>query len=42
MARDHQATSANDAFAPALWTTFVSTTLGLEHLYCPLGCDQGA
>jgi hypothetical protein len=23
-------TSANDAFDPALWTTFVSTTLGLE------------
>ena len=24
------ATSANDAFDPALWETFVSTTLGLE------------
>jgi hypothetical protein len=23
-------TSANDAFDPALWTTFISTTLGLE------------
>ena len=23
-------TSANDAFDPALWTTYVSTTLGLE------------
>ncbi len=23
-------TSANDAFDPALWETFVSTTLGLE------------
>ncbi len=24
-------TSANDAFDPALWETFVSTTLGLDH-----------
>jgi hypothetical protein len=29
MARHHQAHSANDAFDPALWDTFVSTTLGL-------------
>ena len=25
-------TSANDAFDPALWETFISTTLGLEVL----------
>jgi hypothetical protein len=25
-----RSTSANDAFDPALWTTFVFTTLGLE------------
>ena len=30
MARRHQAPTANDAFDPALWETFVSTTLGLE------------
>jgi hypothetical protein len=29
MARDIRPTSANDAFDPALWETFVSTTLGL-------------
>jgi len=43
-------TSANDAFDPALWETFVSTTLGLDHagwspgpwLCVSVACEAGA